>query len=325
MVQVRENTYYKGISLCIKAGIIAASCWYIYTKVFHRADQEELDRLTMEAITGKGLLLFIFVCLLMPLNWGLEGLKWRILLKEEEQLSFSQAMKGVLCGVAVSTVTPNRTGEFAGRIFLLKKADKLKAAFLSMLGGASQLFITMSMAALTFFFTRGTWGGEFALGLNALSVIALFATALALMILLLSRLLLDRERSSSNKWIKALSGVKALGLKTLLLVTGLSFLRYVVFFFQFYLLLQLLGAEVMFSSALALIPLTFFAIAIVPTFALTEIGVRGAAAMVIFEVATTNTTAVVAASFLLWIINVAVPALVGCLFVFRLKFFSSEQ
>ena len=55
-----------------------------------------------------------------------------------------------------------------------------------------------------------------------------------------------------------------------------------------------------------------------PSFAITELGVRGSVAVILFQNVSTNISGALLAVVLLWIINVALPALVGCFYVYNL-------
>ena len=74
----------------------------------------------------------------------------------------------------------------------------------------------------------------------------------------------------------------------------------------------------------SLIALTFFVTSAIPTFALTEIAVRSGVAIYFFGTISLAHTPILAASLFLWIVNLAIPALVGMAFVNKLKFFKSE-
>ena len=67
------------------------------------------------------LLLFVFV------NWGIEARKWQLLMKAVQPMSFITAFKSVLCGVTLSLNTPNRMGEYGGRILFVKEGNRIKA------------------------------------------------------------------------------------------------------------------------------------------------------------------------------------------------------
>ena len=82
-----------------------------------------------------------------------------------------------------------------------------------------------------------------------------------------------------------------------------------------------------------LIAVIYIFMAIIPTIALTEIGVRGSVSLYVFqhhiealgiwspEIA----VGVVSASSLLWIFNLVFPAIVGTIFVFSLRFFRKSN
>ncbi|MEW6469297.1 MAG: lysylphosphatidylglycerol synthase domain-containing protein [Bacteroidota bacterium] len=315
---------YKSISLFLKLLITALSLWYIYSKVFRQNDPASL----FSNMNPSRSYLLGLVLVLMPLNWSLEALKWRMLVARLEPLSFFRALQGVWCGLSVSIFTPNRVGEFSGRIFLLEKADRIRAALLTFAGNAAQVFVTLGMAALSFvlwrlfglelpahdesayYYSQGVLNGVSLTGLLSF----IFALSLAALVLLFRGRITNRHalviRSiSAPEWRKLI---------------WLSLARYMVFLLQFYLLLRLFDVDVRFGAALILIPLVFFLITVIPTFALTEIGVRGSAALFLFSLVSDNESGILAASLLLWMINLALPALAGLFLIFRLKFFRGE-
>ena len=53
------------------------------------------------------------------------------------------ARKAVFSGITVSTFTPNRIGEYGGRVFCLEKGDRIKAVFITILCSMSQLLTTV--------------------------------------------------------------------------------------------------------------------------------------------------------------------------------------
>jgi hypothetical protein len=89
------------------------------------------------------------------------------------------------------------------------------------------------------------------------------------------------------------------------------------------------GLHITYFDALVLISLVYFIMAVIPTIALTELGIRGSVAIYFFGlylakfpgIMTTENVGVFAASTLLWMINLGIPALIGTVFVFRLQFF----
>ena len=91
-----------------------------------------------------GWLWMIIVTLaLMILNWGIEAQKWRTLIKGVEPMGWWRAFTATLAGCSVSVITPNRTGEFVGRVLFVRPEVRIEAATLTVLGNISQLLTTL--------------------------------------------------------------------------------------------------------------------------------------------------------------------------------------
>ena len=104
-------------------------------------------------------------------------------------------------------------------------------------------------------------------------------------------------------------------------VLFLSMLRYSVYSFQFFLLIRFVNIDISLFQSLTMSALSFLSMSIIPTIALTEIGVRGSVAIYFFGFLSDNAIGIMTASFALWIINLVVPAIFGVFFVYQLKFF----
>ena len=64
-----------------------------------------------------------------------------------------------------------------------------------------------------------------------------------------------------------------------------------------------------------------FIISVIPTIAITEIGIRGSVAILLFGLVSENTVGILSATFVMWVVNLLLPALIGTIFIFTLKFF----
>lgn len=113
-------------------------------------------------------------------------------------------------------------------------------------------------------------------------------------------------------------------LRELLKVLLISFLRYFVFVVQYLLLLQVFKVDIAWWNAFWLIAVMFLVLAVIPTIALAELGVRGKISIFLFSVFSTNTIGIVLTATTIWLINLVVPALAGSLFLLGIKFFRSK-
>jgi hypothetical protein len=113
----------------------------------------------------------------------------------------------------------------------------------------------------------------------------------------------------------------------------LSLSRYFVFSLQFYILLRFFGIPLSIHEGIFLISLVYFVLSAIPSIALAEVGIRGSVAMGVFDYYFNTTLsrnvdydfAVIAASSVLWIVNLAIPAILGNFFVLKLNFFKNKK
>ena len=147
MITAPNKPFYKVISLFIKSVILFFSFYYIYEKLKEAPTTLDLSTL----FSKENWFLTSAVLILMIANWSIEAIKWKLLVEPLEKINFIHSMKGVLSGVTVSIFTPNRIGEFAGRVFFLNKSDKIQATIMSLIGSVAQLLVTVIGGVLAFY------------------------------------------------------------------------------------------------------------------------------------------------------------------------------
>ena len=54
-----------------------------------------------------------------------------------------------------------------------------------------------------------------------------------------------------------------------------------------------------------------------PTFLLTEIGIRGAVSIILFQTLSDDIGAIFLASLFIWLVNIVIPAFLGWVFIIR--------
>ncbi|MCO6498985.1 MAG: flippase-like domain-containing protein [Vicingus serpentipes] len=266
----------------------------------------------------------IIAFLLLFFNWGMEAYKWRFLMNGIENISFFTAFKLTITAITIGIITPNRIGEIPGRVLLLNNKDHFSSAILkTAIGAFSQLIITFILGTIAVFFTIELYQ----LHLNSIYV---KVGLLLITVLLLLAYFLHQPLKAffykipylrNKKW---LDGLQDFTSKQLLYILFLSGLRYFLFSLQYYLILLAFGVNFNSYNAVLLIPLCFMVTSLVPTLLISEIGVRGSVALLVFGIITNNEIAIVFSSVLLWLINVATPALIGLFFMKKLIIFQEK-
>lgn len=269
---------------------------------------------------------FWLVILFVFINWGMEARKWQLLMKAVQPMSFITAYKSVLCGVTLSLNTPNRIGEYAGRILFVNEGNRLKAVTLSMAGGMAQLIITMFMGSLGlayFLFTMGET--ETFMNLPVFWVKIFFYSSIVctmIFIFFFFRLnwlvRLMEKLPYSDRFSKYINVLETFDAKILLRLLSISFFRYVIFVFQYIFILQLLHVEQNLWTGFWIVTLMFWILTIIPSIAIAELGIRGTVAKALFAYSS-NTIGILTATFGIWFINLFIPALIGSLLILGIK------
>ena len=102
-------------------------------------------------------------------------------------------------------------------------------------------------------------------------------------------------------------------------VLALSLLRVLVFTAQYLFLLLWLNVEVPLLQGFCMAALFFWVMAVVPSLALTELGIRGAVGLFIFSQVSPNSIGILAATTSIWVINLILPAIIGSILIIKMK------
>src|SRR6185437_1922275 len=138
------NKNIKRIFKYVLAPLLAGWLFYsLYQQIKSQPNLHQSIQLIKEAPFGAMAWKFWIVIMLAFVNWGLEARKWQVLLEPVQKINFLRAYKSVLSGLTLSLNTPNRMGEYGGRILYIKEGSRLKAISLSIAGSISQLIITL--------------------------------------------------------------------------------------------------------------------------------------------------------------------------------------
>ncbi|WP_190242755.1 lysylphosphatidylglycerol synthase transmembrane domain-containing protein [Hymenobacter lapidiphilus] len=284
--------------------------------------------LLARSLGGQGRGPVLLALLLVPLNWGLEAWKWWRLARHLEPVSFRRSFRAVLVGLTLGFVTPNRVGDYAGRIMELKsrRLDALGAVFL---GRYCQLVATVMAGTLGLlyfglrFYLNGYPAAQ--IGLVVLTLVINLAVLLPLYHseLLVAAVQAIKPLRRFARYLAVMPTYPARLLTDVLLISGL---RYLVFGAQFGLLLLAYGVQTAVGPAAAAVAGTFLLKSLVPSLnALADVGVRELSATHLFGLLGQPALPVLSASLSLWVLNIAVPSAVGLIFVLRLKVLRKRQ
>ncbi len=298
----------------LKLSLMLLSFYFIFFHIKQKDVFQNLLFLRKAYFSDYNTRLYILVVVgLMLLNWIAETLKWKYLTSFYYKQSMWEAGRAVLTGLAFSIFTPNRSGDFAGRILHLPPKLRVEGAVFSFVGSIAQVLITITAGCISLLYLAGQL---FDLSGNA---IIAYAVIIFFIILCLHYLLFNFKKYwhliAENRWLQKLAArvvdVAELSPLFIFKIYVLSLLRYLIFSFQFCLLVETFDVHLSLILILNLVMISFLFITIIPSFALSEIGIRGSICIFVFSKFTNDTSGVLLASTLLWLINIASPAVVG--------------
>jgi lysylphosphatidylglycerol synthase-like protein len=299
--------------------------WSLYRQISNQPDL--LSRWHQITLSWTNWKLWM-VIVLMLVNWGIETKKWQLLVNHVEPFSFYRAFKSVLSGCSVTMLTPNRVGEYGGRILYVKAKNRIKAISLTLVGSISQLLVTMVMGCIGLLYLRYLshnnnnahpvlpefWGDVLIyLSMGVTVILLLFYLRLGWLVRAMEKL------PSLQKVVNHIRVLDEFSDKNLLHILALSFARYLVFVLQYVLLLQVMQVNIPFVLCFWLVSVFYLVMAAAPTIGFIDLPVRVSASWVLLKWYTQNEIGVGTASLGIWLINLVIPALIGGLLIFNVK------
>ena len=295
---------------------------YIY-KTFENEQKGigDIGAVYRQILTKNHLFTLSTMLFLVPLNWALESLKWQRLASKAVSITFREAFRGTLTGLAVGVAAPAQLGDTIGRVAALKSDDRLKAIGAAVVSNGIQFYVSLIF---------GGWGLAWIgnrLGIDTSGKYMLYGLLISLCLLgimvVLFRKRLTNWQPRRAFLVKSLSYFRIIGAYTstdLLVATGYGMLRYLVFLSQFLLALSLFDFPMSLIDLAACVALIFLAKTLIPAInVLGDLGLREFTALFVFKQYNLPPEQVIAATFLVWTINVLGPILVGIFLIWKYK------
>lgn len=306
----------KILALTIKILIGVISFWIIYSRLSHIPHLKEqvlqwLAEPTMYVV-------FIVVLFLMPINWGIESYKWKLITTQIESISYITSVKAVLTGVCIGNVAPGRAMEFLAKIYYFKPHNRPSVTILHFINGMFQMLITLSMGLMAI---------AYKINGSSQSASMIYAALMAgvCMVLFFCWAIFNasyiQRKLQFIKWFKDIGNADDLKFTKKIITTliSLSIVRYVVFTTQFYIIYHALSPQSMPFQVFLSIAAYFTITSIIPMISFIEPAIRAAIAILVFNSVTDNEATVVLASTLVWIVNVVVPSALGYVIILKEK------
>ncbi|MFD1164752.1 lysylphosphatidylglycerol synthase domain-containing protein [Sphingobacterium daejeonense] len=321
------QTQRKYLNLLIKIAIVALAMWFVVTKVNNQKNLIEFEHLIHQIDPLTIRLILFAVVLLMFVNWFLEVIKWRFLSRRVEKLSIWKATKSVFCGLTWAIFTPNRIGEYGGRVMVLKPENRATCAVAMGVGLFAQLVLTSVFGSLSIAWFVTTFidtPSSVDFGIWIIAVIY----ALAFVILYFNVSWVD-YLVGKVKFLQKIKPFFAVledfSVRELAYVLFLSAFRFAIFTSQYIILMLVILPDLPIVSMVLMIFIMFFIQSAVPSLDIFDFSVRSFVASNLYAYITTQEIAVMAIVSCVWFVNLIFPAIIGAFFVFNVNYISDNK
>lgn len=313
------------IDLALKillTAILAAAIWYDFRS---RDNLPEIWATFLQNFSNEKIIWFAAALALVPFNWLAETQKWhQFVHRYDPRMDYWRSVRAVLAGVTFSIFTPNRVGEYGGRILFVKPKHRWKAVFANIVGNFAQFLVLISAGlvgtiwfALRFLPTEDFWIYTFSVFIIGGLVVLFFIFFNIESIIPLARRL--PFVNHFKRYVKDLVVLRRFTRRELGEILAWAAIRYLIYSTQYLLLLKFLGIETGILAGYACIAAIFLFQTSIPLPPVVGLVARGAVAIKMWSYFGANELSILAATFGLWIINLILPAFFGTFFIFRVN------
>ncbi|HWY13460.1 MAG TPA: hypothetical protein VN026_19180 [Bacteroidia bacterium] len=314
------SSYKNIITWLVKILIGLVSFVIIYWRLKDDLTSDKLQHIQNSFSTLTAYCLLFSCLLLVPLNWGIESYKWKLITTPVEEIPFSKAVKSVLAGLCVGNLAPGRATEFVAKVLFFRSENRGTITLLHFVNGLFQLSITIVLGLIALL-------SKYNLS-NDISSTQFLLIGISCMLLLSLFILFVFKFNMLQKWIFSLFK-KSLGERTMpykfkkesiLRLVFFSFIRYLVFTTQFVLILKIFYTGSLNSSILASVCVYFLLTTILPMISFIEPAIRAAVALLVFGGLEISEISLVTTAILVWLINIVIPSVIGYYIIVIEKF-----
>lgn len=300
----------------IKLSIVVAAFYFIYEKLTNNSELKfsifinfvlKQDILSLKTI--------FILSFLSIFNWFFEILKWKILVNSIKKISLKQATEQTLGALTASLFTPNRIGEYGAKALYFVSGERKKVMMVNLIGNLLQMALTVIFGVLGLYFFIRNYQPKIDYNKIWLFLIIVFVT-ITLIGFVTAKSGLTFKGFSVNKIRDYLKNFPKYIISFGFL---LSALRYAIFSFQFFFLLQSFNINLSYFEAMAIISSMYLLTSVIPSIFIFDVVVKGSVAVYLFAFANINSLIILSIITIMWILNFVLPSILGSYYVLKFQ------
>lgn len=281
---------------------------FIFVAVICVFQLKKLDVDQIQSIQLSAPWALIVMILLLPVNYFFEWLKWKAILKTfDTDFGNTTNFQSFMAGIITGMLTPNMQGNFLGRVYYFPRRFRSNVILLTLWSNLGQFIVALLFGFLSLIII----GSSGYMELNNTIVLIL---VLIIVLFLLIYFTVSKWSFRFKKWKffqrfkDALINYPRIKLEILLL----GILRYLVFSFQFLLIIHAFGGSFSIEMYLLVWQIYLWS-TIAPSLILGKLFVRESIAIWVLSGIGVGEWNIIFASLTIWIVNLLIPTLIGIL------------
>jgi hypothetical protein len=299
--------------LVLKVFVVIGCCFFIYYKIARSKNIDFGDfysNLINFGIFSTKNIVFLFI--FTSFNWILEITKWQVLTEKIQNISWTTAAIQTLASSTLALITPIRTGEYGVKVLYYKKQYRRDIAIAAFAGNLYQLLISLAMGVLGIIYLIDYFDQNFITYVCLIFLAGIFV----LLILFTLRKSVPFIQVVFQKLLPKFRFKQVSQSRKAFL---LSFVRYLIFSHQFYFLITLFEIDISYLEAMSCIVSMYGLTSVVPILPLFDFLLKGSVAILLFSFFQVTPIFIISITMLMWILNFAIPSIIGSYFILRLK------
>ena len=252
-------------------------------------------------------------------NWFFEILKWQNLVSIIKKISFAEASKQSLAALTASLFTPNRIGDYAAKAIYFDKPLRKRILLLNLLSNMAQMSTTILFGCIGAIIFMNTYG----LDISRIKVMRLLTIIVIVSFLSIFGIKQFKIRGFEIK--KITDFIKNISFEHHIKNILFSLIRYLIFSFQFYFLLQIFGVDVYYFNAMIVITTMYLMSSVIPTLFIFDVIVKGSIALYLFDIVGVNNLTILSIITLMWLLNFVLPSIFGSFYVLKFNTYKTIE
>lgn len=306
----------------IKLSIVVGAFYFIYQKLVNNNTLDFsyfIDFLSKNDVFSVKNMLFLLV--LTGFNWFFEVLKWKTLIASIKKITFKNALEQSLGALTASLFTPNRIGEYGAKAIYYTSHLRKRIMLVNLISNVLQMSVTTILGVIGFSFYILKYDPE----LNYYKL-AKFLVLLVLSVVLISFGLTKSKFTIKGFSIEKIKHFVAVYPKNKLFLGFLfSVIRYAIFSFQFYVLLQIFKIDMSYLTAMCIITSMYLLTSIIPSIFIFDVVIKGSIAVYLFSLVGVNELVILCIITIMWLLNFVIPSIFGSYYVLNFNFSKNQD